>query len=463
MLLRVGLPVASLFALAVAAAGQCTPTYSGLLGLPGLGNGYADPILAWDDGRGERLYVGGSFSEIGGAFATILARYEAATDTWSRVGSGLSTGSTNGFVTSMVVTSIGSPNGRDRLLVAGRFTSAGGVGGTEGIAAWDGTTWAPVYLTVPAGHAIWDMVVGDLGQGPRLFVAGGFGLPFGGIAQFDGESWSAVGTGVGIAGAFSPYVADLEIFNDGTGPALYAVGRFDTVDGVATQLAARFVNGAWRRIGLGLSRLSDALKYLDAMTVHNDGSGTALYVGGTQFGVTGSGTSNVAKWNGSAWSTVGQILGTGRVSALRGWHNGQSNDLYFAGTAFPGINNFGKLQGNQWVSVDGSLRDSATPNSATSGNWPSAFGLGEWNGDLIIGGSFITIGPVQARGIAALQGCCPCAADFNRDGGSDGADVEAFFLAWEQGGTDGDVDCSGGTDGSDVEVFFRQWEAAGCF
>jgi hypothetical protein len=29
---------------------------------------------------------------------------------------------------------------------------------------------------------------------------------------------------------------------------------------------------------------------------------------------------------------------------------------------------------------------------------------------------------------------CQCPADFNQDGGVDGGDVEAFFLAWEAGG-----------------------------
>ncbi|MBS0197926.1 MAG: hypothetical protein JSR77_14315 [Planctomycetes bacterium] len=442
---------------------QCTPTYHGELGLPGLGDGYADPMIAWNDGRGESLYVGGSFSEIGGAFINLLAKYNASNDTWSALGSGLSTGFTNGFLASMVPCRLGSSTGAERLIVAGRFTSAGGVPGTEAIAAWTGQRWEAMGLTVPAGNAIWDTVVGDIGQGPRLFVAGGFGIPFGGIAQFDGQTWSAVGTGVGIAGAFSPYIADLEIFNDGSGPALYAVGRFDTIDGVATQLAAKFRNGQWSRIGLGISRLGDALKYLDAMTTYDDGTGPALYVGGTQFGInTVAGSTNVAKWNGSAWTKSGQVLGTGRVSALRGWNDGSGPALYFAGTAFPGINNFGKLVAGQWVSVDGSLRDSSTPNSATSGNWPSAFGLAEAGGNLLIGGSFITIGPVPARGLATLQACCPCPADFNRDGSVDGSDVESFFVAWQATDSSGDTDCSGGVDGSDVEAFFRAWEAGGC-
>ncbi|MBX3409537.1 MAG: hypothetical protein KF859_06585 [Phycisphaeraceae bacterium] len=56
----------------------------------------------------------------------------------------------------------------------------------------------------------------------------------------------------------------------------------------------------------------------------------------------------------------------------------------------------------------------------------------------------------------------PCPADFNNDGGVDGADVEAFFLAWEAGDTIADVNGDGGVDGADVETFFSAWEAGGC-
>ncbi|MBX3382233.1 MAG: hypothetical protein KF864_01870 [Phycisphaeraceae bacterium] len=55
----------------------------------------------------------------------------------------------------------------------------------------------------------------------------------------------------------------------------------------------------------------------------------------------------------------------------------------------------------------------------------------------------------------------PCVGDFNGDGGVDGADVEAFFLAWEFADDSADVNQDGGVDGSDVEFFFSAWEA-GC-
>lgn len=55
-----------------------------------------------------------------------------------------------------------------------------------------------------------------------------------------------------------------------------------------------------------------------------------------------------------------------------------------------------------------------------------------------------------------------CPADFNQDGGVDGADVDAFFMAWEAGDSAADVNLDGGVDGADVDTFFMAWEAGGC-
>ncbi|MCX5691639.1 MAG: carbohydrate-binding protein, partial [Planctomycetota bacterium] len=56
----------------------------------------------------------------------------------------------------------------------------------------------------------------------------------------------------------------------------------------------------------------------------------------------------------------------------------------------------------------------------------------------------------------------PCPADFNQDGGVDGADVGAFFDSWEQGDSGADVNQDGGVDGADVAAFFAFWELGGC-
>jgi hypothetical protein len=57
----------------------------------------------------------------------------------------------------------------------------------------------------------------------------------------------------------------------------------------------------------------------------------------------------------------------------------------------------------------------------------------------------------------------PCwPMDYNFDGGIDGGDVEAFFIAWEAGGGCADVNHDGGVDGADVEHFMFWWETGSC-
>jgi len=57
---------------------------------------------------------------------------------------------------------------------------------------------------------------------------------------------------------------------------------------------------------------------------------------------------------------------------------------------------------------------------------------------------------------------CECVADYNRDGGVDGQDIEKFFIDFENGNIRADVNFDGGLTGDDVGVFFGQWETGGC-
>lgn len=84
-------------------------------------------------------------------------------------------------------------------------------------------------------------------------------------------------------------------------------------------------------------------------------------------------------------------------------------------------------------------------------------------GDAAVNG---THDPLFIRGYGIVNAMAAhergCAADFNRDGGVDGGDVEAFFLVWEAGEPGADVNRDGGVDGGDVEAFFIVWSAGGC-
>jgi hypothetical protein len=74
----------------------------------------------------------------------------------------------------------------------------------------------------------------------------------------------------------------------------------------------------------------------------------------------------------------------------------------------------------------------------------------------------LLLSTAQDEDLDGIPDFCQCPADFNRDGGVDGGDVEAFFVAWESSAPEADTNRDGGVDGSDVEAFFVAWEAGGC-
>lgn len=58
--------------------------------------------------------------------------------------------------------------------------------------------------------------------------------------------------------------------------------------------------------------------------------------------------------------------------------------------------------------------------------------------------------------------CADCPADFDSNGGIDGADLALFFTVYEQGEVCADVNRNGGIDGADLAEFFRLYEQGGC-
>ncbi|MBK7403494.1 MAG: hypothetical protein IPJ41_02385 [Phycisphaerales bacterium] len=439
---------------------QCTPDWDVTPGNPALGDGYAEAAIGWNDGAGEMLYVGGSFTKIGGLNNLRgVARWNPDTHAYSKLATGLSFGNTNGFVTSIEPFDAGP----DRLLVVGGlFASAGGQSDTQSLAAWDGVAWRSLGAGFVAPDAVWSLDVGDLGQGPRLYIAGGFtvigGQPASGVAAWDGSSLSVVGEGSGMTG-FSPFVNETVIWDDGSGPALYAVGRFDTIDGADAKLAARFRPGVgWEKIGSGLVA-QNSTTTLDAAVLFDDGNGEALYIAGSPFrAASGGSLASVLKWDGIAWTAIGQNVG-GRVTDLRVWDDGSGPALYLSGTATPDINYFARLESGAWVIAQGGVAGPAIPPS----NFPSVFGLGEFRGDLVVCGNFTTTGDGQtASGVALITSCLTgCVADFNGDGAVDTRDVVAFLNAFAAGDSSGDLDENGLVDTRDVILFLNLW-TTGC-
>ena len=292
--------------------GQCSPSWDTTIGAVGLtSDGYAGPMTSFDDGHGEALYIGGSFSSAGGYLTRGLARY-AGGDDWHDVGGGCYSPNTNYFVAALAVHNFGVG---PELISGGGFATAGGVAGTANLAAWNGSRWRA--LGAPGG-AVWSLV----SSGGVLYVAGGFtqigGIAANGIASYDGEVWSALGSG--MAGGFSPNVFAMKVFNDGSGEKLYAGGRFASLGGV-NGLVARWNGTAWQPVGRGVQG-TNTFSDVEAMAIYNDGTRDTLCVGGWDLRpVGGTTTVNVLKWDGTRWSTLGQYLG-GRTTALAVFDDG---------------------------------------------------------------------------------------------------------------------------------------------
>ncbi len=419
------LAVSIAFTAGTAMGQSCTPGWEGAIGVPGITRGYVSVFFPFDDGAGERLFVGGSFDAVSGVPSSrLLAKWNPANNTWSSAGSGLSTGFTNGFLTSLAVFDAGEG---DELIAGGFYASAGTAVDSASLARWNGQRWENCGTGWNANNrgSVWAMKRWDGFEGDRLYVGGSFALIGGvtanGIAAWDGQAWAALGTG--ITGSFNPNVSAFEVFDDGTGPALYAGGRFDTMNGVFTPWLAKWDGQTWSRVGGGITPIN-TLTGIEAMAIHDDGNGPALYVGGGSFAPAGATPTNVARWDGQTWTSLGSTF-TGRVTRLASFDDGAGERLYLGGTALPAVEQFARWEHYTWMAVDGTgVGGTPVPPS----NFPSVFGLDVVGDRMYVGGNFTTAGSFTIAGIAWRQACPPeCYPDCDTSTGRGVLDIFDFL------------------------------------
>jgi len=271
------------------------------------------------DGTVNALRVFNAGLYVGGAFTTaggVSASRIARWDgtTWSALGSGM-----NNTVNSLTVFN-------NDLYVGGSFTTAGGVS-ADRIAKWNGTTWSALGSGM-AGSApvVRALTVFNDGTGPALYAGGFFstagGVAAPGIAKWNGSTWSGLGSGMG--GTF-PSVFALAVFDDGPGPALYAGGQFATAGGVTVNRIARWDGSNWSVLGSGINNT------VNALTVFADATGRALYAGGAFTTAGGVGVNRIAGWGGATWSALGNGT-SASVLAITFFDDGTDPALYAGGT-----------------------------------------------------------------------------------------------------------------------------------
>lgn len=398
-------------------------------------------LAEFDDGSGPALYAGGAFTSFNNLTpANYIGKWDGTS--WSGLGSGL-----NGSVTALAVFDDG---GGDALYAGGSFTVAGGSTANR-VAKWDGSTWSALGTGIGGGGVprVFALTVFNDGSGDALYAGGRFNNAGGAaattIAKWNGSSWSALGSGTNVE------IRALCVYNN----ALYAGGLFTTAGGAPANYLARWNGSSWSNVGVGTNG------FVRALAVYNDGGGNALYVGGHFTTAGGSPASSIARWNGATFSALGSGVVPGTfapgVRALLAFDDGSptGTTLYAAGDfATAGgvsVNNVARWDGTAWSALDNGTNHiiEALGSSSLSGR-PS----------LYAGGWFTTAGPVAADRVAQWTCDCPidlappyCWLDF--------FDLQAFLSLAAGGSPLVDLNADGIFDFFDVQAFLQMF-TTGC-
>lgn len=402
-------------------------------------------LTVFDDGSGPQLIAGGEFERAGPIAGNSVARWDG--ERWHELGDGL------GDASIRVYALAAFDDGSGPVLYAGGGPLFGpGVPGGTHIARWNGSDWVP--LGDGLNGTVSDMVVYDDGGGPDLYVAGSFTQAGGRlakhIARWDGSAWSTVG--VGVREGFDNGVFALEVFDDGTGAALYAGGAFRVAGGTASRRVARWDGLAWSPVKEG----PGADDTVFALEAYDLGEGPRLFAAGDFLNIDGVPANRVAQWDGIEWSPLG--VGVLRdVNALVGFDDGTGPALYAAGAFFRLGDDrrayyIARWDGSDWSPLGAGLDDDAEALAVhDDGSGPA----------LYVGGVFSTAGGAASTGIARWNGCDPCPADLDGDGALTIFDFLVFINLYQGGDPRADLDGDGELTVLDFLAFQTAFDA-GC-
>ncbi|HEY1015158.1 MAG TPA: hypothetical protein VGE07_20805 [Herpetosiphonaceae bacterium] len=397
---------------------------------------YIDDIYADSSG----VYVAGPFSTINGLAAPRVARWDGSA--WTGIGGGLPEGGKslarwNGALyIGGRFGSLSSPDwniyrwdgtawhgmrsagnsmselqiiaaGPDGLYAGGRFTSFNGAP-ARGVARWDGAAWQGLG----AGVAL--SVYNFAFSGQDVYVAGTSQTPGDALMRWSGGAWTSLGaelpqsvTSVAFDGADLYAVGNYATLwrrRDGVwslqGTANAAIstlavvdsrltlgGAFTAIDGVDALMLARLNGGSWESWSY-VGVVGNVLAFADA--------GAGLYAGG-QFDRAGATPArNVARWDGAAWSPLGEgVEGLVYTMALSGSLLYVGGELFQAGGAE--VSGIARWDGAAWSPLVGGV--------ATEGGGLAAVAAFQVAGDdLYVGGQFDYAGGVTSHHLARWTG-----------------------------------------------------------
>jgi hypothetical protein len=374
-------------------------------------------VLAMTVYNGE-LIAAGDFDHMDGVEASSIVRWDGVT--WRTLGSGME----NPLDNDPVVHTVQVHNGE--LIAGGSFLKAGGVN-ARNIARWDGASWHAMGdywyprvfgLTLHDGALI---AAGDYGVNPDT------GIQVGGLSRWDGGSWSRFEYGLdgfvdysGVS-AFEAYAGEL-----------IAAGEIDTANCVEVNRIAGWDGSTWRALGSGMN---DGV--YDLATYHGE-----LVAGGDFTTAGGAPASRIARWNGNVWLPLG--------AGVNSWVNALAvfrDELVAAGN-FTQAGGTAALRVARW---DGAGWNPLGLGVKYNDNSGEARALGEYGGDLIVGGYFKFAGGSSANYIARWDGSAwyPLGSGMN-------SSVSALAIF------DGDLVAAGGftTAGGNAANRIARWDGS---
>ncbi len=319
--------LAAMMSLALHAAAQstCTPEWSSAITRGDNIDARINAIEWFDDGSGPALYVTGRLNIAGNNNNSLMYRWNGRA--WE--GIGMRTGN-EGYAL------LGVSDADGRRLYRGS---------NVGVHRWDGSSITPL-LSVGTIYSFAALPI--TGDRHIIVAAGDFGaavdgVPVFNIVGFDGDA--RVRFADGIRGV----VRAVTVHDDGTGPALYAAGQLRGPDEFIRPPLARWNGTEWEHIE-GI----DPAAAIFALASFDDGSGPALYAAGVFDSADNvPGTRGIARWSNGQWSSVGGGLTTGGViNALRVIRRDGSPALFSMGS-FATIGgtptaNIASWNGEQW-------------------------------------------------------------------------------------------------------------------
>ena len=309
---------------------------------------------------------------------------------WSPLSTGLSGGGTLGNCFTIY---------NNKLIVGGAFETAGG-NISKGVASWDGSNWSAMNTGIDwTGQTVFTSVRSLAVFNNTLFAGGFFNsagvTPLNSLAKWNGSSWLPVtlnmhapasNNGMGIYSLF--------VFNN----ALYVAGLFDSIGGIAANNIAKYDGINWTALGNGIT-YPNSISYpnnsdcnIRSLYSYNN----ELIVGG-YFNQAGTiAANNIAKWNGTTWSTLGVGFPSSFSSGLYKicvTSLGVYNSELYAGNSMTGIS---KWNGTNWSAVGGGIPNGGNGNLVTA--------MCVYNNKLILAGNFLKAGNLDLGNIAAWDG-----------------------------------------------------------